>query len=282
MVPQGNPAAADELASSRHRHLQCFGTRTRQLCPRERNQFINKVLIPSGVDKSYSELGFLQAELRQLKGFQDRPVIQPLPLRLEVAYTMRRWHRCKCCYLLRDALQCSHLVWIVRVESNRLEPEVLQNSQGILVAANVHRKSELQVRIHRVVTLVLKMVSTNLRKKSDTTPLLAANVKQNTASRIIHYPHELVKLLSAVTALRPQHVSGEAFRMYADRHSICITHCPLHYSNNFNLRIWGCKSHQLTLGLDVIHPHLALRFQDRLSKGHCLRRSIVAQAFRHG
>ena len=68
--------------------------------------------------------------------------------------------------------------------------------------------------------------------------------------RIIHYPHELVKLLSAVTAcaecpeaecsvtsafetqkgfgadvlehptLRAQHVSGEAFRMYTDRHSL--------------------------------------------------------------
>ncbi len=91
-----------------------------------------------------------------------------------------------------------------------MHAEVHQDLRADAVLAAVHRQSELEVRVHRVVALLLQGVGADLVAEADATALVAAQVDDHAAAFPSHHLDGGIELRAAVAAPRAEHVAGQA------------------------------------------------------------------------
>src|SRR5205085_1377301 len=88
---------------------------------------------------------------------------------------------------------------IVREQSNGLQTEINQDLRAESVLTQVHWVTQLEIRIHGIEPILLKLVSLNFWREPDTPPFLA-HINNDSPSRRSDLPHGLVQLRPAIAA----------------------------------------------------------------------------------
>ena len=106
------------------------------------------------------------------------------------------------------------------------QPEVDEDLRADAVVAQVDRQPELEVRVDRVVALVLEVVGAQLVQQPDPAALLG-EVEEHAAALLLDHRQRRLELLAAVAAERVEHVAGEALGVHADEHVLGAGHLAL-------------------------------------------------------
>ena len=117
------------------------------------------------------------------------------------------------------ALQPADLLRVVREDADAGEPEVDEDLRADAVVAQVDGQPELEVRVDRVVALVLQVVGAQLVQQPDPAPLLG-EVEQHAAAGLLDHRQRRLELLAAVAAQRVEDVAGEALGVHAHEHVV--------------------------------------------------------------
>ena len=96
-------------------------------------------------------------------------------------------------------LQTDDLARVVGHEADLTDAEIKEDLCAEAVVAQVHREAELEVRLHRVVALLLELVSVDLGGQSDAATFLT-HVKQHAATFLLDASQRGVKLTTAIAA----------------------------------------------------------------------------------
>ena len=115
------------------------------------------------------------------------------------------------------ALEAADLLRVVGEDADARQPEVDEDLRADAVVAQVDRQPELEVRVDRVVALVLQLVGAQLVQQPDPAPLLG-EVEQHAAALLLDHRQRRLELLAAVAAQRVEDVAGQALRVHADEH----------------------------------------------------------------
>ena len=79
-------------------------------------------------------------------------------------------------------------------------------------------EAQLDVRLDRVVALVLQRVRADLVAEADAAPFVTAQVHDTPVPSVGDQPHRRVELEAAVATHRTEHVSSEALGVHPDQH----------------------------------------------------------------
>mmetsp|Transcript_133812 Transcript_133812/g.346462 ORF Transcript_133812/g.346462 Transcript_133812/m.346462 type:complete len:335 (+) Transcript_133812:762-1766(+) len=105
---------------------------------------------------------------------------------------------------------------------------------------------------------------------------MASDVQQHARLFLVDDPQELVQLLAAIATLRPQNIAREALGMYPRRDPLRALQVSLRDRHDLHPRVRGAEAMDHALGLDLLHPHLALRLQPRRGRRGPRHRLILA------
>mmetsp|Transcript_42067 Transcript_42067/g.89593 ORF Transcript_42067/g.89593 Transcript_42067/m.89593 type:complete len:295 (-) Transcript_42067:47-931(-) len=97
---------------------------------------------------------------------------------------------------------------------------------------------------------------------------MATNVEHHAARLRVQDFEKLVQLLAAVTALGCQDVPCEALGVHTGGYRFGVLQLSLDDRDNFYRRIRSAVHTDAAVGLDVVHPHLALGLQDWTALSH--------------
>src|SRR5208283_3194015 len=84
------------------------------------------------------------------------------------------------------------------------------------VVAQVRRKAELHIRFHRVETVILQLVGTELVHQADAAAFLVF-VDQQAAPTLDNLVERQFQLRAAIAAQAVQHIAGQTLRVYANQ-----------------------------------------------------------------
>src|SRR5688572_25949894 len=104
---------------------------------------------------------------------------------------------------------------VVREQSHRADPEVVEDLRADAVVALVGGESELEVRLDRVATTLLELVRAELVGDADGATLVPADVEDHASPFTSDQLHRPIQLLAAVASERAEHIAGQALGMHA-------------------------------------------------------------------
>lgn len=124
--------------------------------------------------------------------------------------------------LLVHALDGHDLVGIVGEQPDLRELEILEDGGRESVAPGIRGMSQHQIRPHRVITQVLKVVGLELLAESDATAFLSQVHHRATRRIERHQPRRFVELLAAVAACGPRDLAGVALGVNAHQRDLLL------------------------------------------------------------
>mmetsp|Transcript_62670 Transcript_62670/g.136097 ORF Transcript_62670/g.136097 Transcript_62670/m.136097 type:complete len:466 (+) Transcript_62670:202-1599(+) len=249
---------ADELAGSRHRELCVLDAFLFELLLGGPKQLVHVVFVPRGVHHAYGGFVHIQSRRWQFKGLEDCAVVKPFPLRPQVSQVPFPWHGCKGDYLRCDWPQRRYLVRVVRVEFDRLDAEVTEDREGILIRTSVHRQAQLEVGIDGVEAFVLELICPDLVGQTNSATLVALDVQHHSTGLSVHDMKKPMELLPTVTPLGGKNVSGEALGVNPSRNVPGVLQLTLHDGDNLDAGVRRAVDSDHAIILDLIDPNQAL------------------------
>ena len=127
-----------------------------------------------------------------------------------------------------EALQSAVLDRVVRHEAHGRHAEVDQHLGADAVLPAVDRESLLQVGVHRVVALLLQLISADLVAEADPAALVAAQVDEDPPPFLFDEVERRLQLGAAVAAERAEHVAGQALGVDPHQHVLGPGHLAHH------------------------------------------------------
>src|SRR4051812_15763403 len=108
--------------------------------------------------------------------------------------------------------QCTGFARIVREQTNPLDAEIAQDRSRQVEVPAIGLKPEGMVGLNRIKAGILQLVGLQLRHQADAAALLIL-IDHEPATLFSDGLHGHFQLVVAITAQRPEHLSGEALRM---------------------------------------------------------------------
>src|SRR6476620_1239145 len=111
-------------------------------------------------------------------------------------------------------LQADNFFWIIGEEPELSHAQIEENLRAEPVIAQISCVSQFRVGLYRVEPFLLQLVSVDLRRQSDASPLLS-HVNQNTVAFLLDLPERRVQLISAIAPARREDIASETLAVYA-------------------------------------------------------------------
>src|SRR5665213_2540145 len=125
------------------------------------------------------------------------------------------------------ALEAAVLDRVVGHEAHRRHAEMHQNLRAGAVLARVHRKTLLEVCVHRVTTVFLERVRANLVRESDASTFLASEVDDHARAFGGNLRQGHLQLWATVAAQRSQRVTGQTLRVDPHQQIVNVLNVPV-------------------------------------------------------
>src|SRR6185436_13453385 len=112
-------------------------------------------------------------------------------------------------------LQTDYFLRIIRQQPDFLYAQIHENLGAQAVFAEIHRITQLPVRLDGVVASFLQFISLYFGRQTDP-PSFLAHVNNNSLLRLRDVSHGLMQLQPAVASTRSKHIARQAFAMDAN------------------------------------------------------------------